>query len=68
MAAGILNQSIIRHVGGLSYSLYLWQQMSMMHQLRFHWPGSIYAFLAAETSFWLIERPSLRLRAKLESK
>jgi peptidoglycan/LPS O-acetylase OafA/YrhL len=67
MASGILNQAILRHIGVLSYSLYLWQQMFMMHQLHFYWPAYVYAFLAAETSFWLIERPSLRLRAKLES-
>jgi peptidoglycan/LPS O-acetylase OafA/YrhL len=67
MAAGILNHGILRHIGVLSYSLYLWQQMFMMHQLHFYWVGYIYAFLAAETSFWLIERPSLLLRKKLES-
>jgi peptidoglycan/LPS O-acetylase OafA/YrhL len=68
MAAGILNHGKLRHIGVLSYSLYLWQQMFMMHQLHFYWVGYVYAFLAAETSFWLIERPSLRLRGKLESK
>jgi peptidoglycan/LPS O-acetylase OafA/YrhL len=66
MAAGILNHAIFRHIGVLSYSLYLWQQMFMTHQLHFYWPGYFYAFLAAETSFWLIERPSFRLRGKLE--
>jgi peptidoglycan/LPS O-acetylase OafA/YrhL len=66
MAAGILNHGILRHIGVLSYSLYLWQQMFMMHQLHFYWVGYVYAFLAAETSFWLIERPSLRLRRRLE--
>jgi peptidoglycan/LPS O-acetylase OafA/YrhL len=68
MAAGILNQPVIRHIGVLSYSLYLWQQMFMMHQLHFYWVGYICAFLAAETSFWLVERPSLRLRTRLESR
>jgi peptidoglycan/LPS O-acetylase OafA/YrhL len=66
MAARILNHGIPRHIGVLSYSLYLWQQMFMTHHLHFYWLGYIYAFLAAETSFWLIERPSLRLRRKLE--
>jgi peptidoglycan/LPS O-acetylase OafA/YrhL len=68
VVARILDHAILRHIGVLSYSLYLWQQMFMMHQLRFCWVGYIYAFLAAETSFWLVERPSLRLRTKLESK
>jgi peptidoglycan/LPS O-acetylase OafA/YrhL len=68
MAARILNHGILRHIGVLSYSLYLWQQMFMMHQLHFYWVGYIYAFLTAETSFWLIERPSLRLRRELELK
>ena len=66
--ARILNHRVLRHIGVISYSLYLWQQMFMTHQLHFYWLGYIYVFLAAETSFWLIERPSLRLRQKLEVK
>jgi peptidoglycan/LPS O-acetylase OafA/YrhL len=66
LVARILDHAILRHIGVLSYSLYLWQQMFLLHHLTFYWPGYIYAFLAAEASFWLIERPSMRLRGDLE--
>jgi peptidoglycan/LPS O-acetylase OafA/YrhL len=66
VVARILDHAILRHIGVLSYSLYLWQQMFLLHHLTFYWPGYIYAFLAAEASFWLIERPSMRLRGDLE--
>lgn len=60
-----LNLGPIAHVGVVSYSLYLWQQM-FSGPNAFLFPLDALAALAcAELSFWLIERPSLRLRDSL---
>lgn len=63
----VFNNAVVRHVGVLSYSLYLWQQLFMSHELALLPYGYVYAFAAAEASFWLVERPSLRLRARFEA-
>jgi len=60
----MLNAGPIRHLGIISYSVYLWQQLFtgfprlgvLMYPL---------ILIAAELSFWLIERPIMRLRARL---
>jgi peptidoglycan/LPS O-acetylase OafA/YrhL len=62
----VLNWAPIRHLGVISYSLYLWQQMFTSHQLKLLPYGFLYAIVAAELSFWLVERPSLRLRDRVE--
>jgi peptidoglycan/LPS O-acetylase OafA/YrhL len=63
----LLNSAVLRHLGVISYSLYLWQQMfTGVNSVRF-FPWSLPAILAcAELSYWLVERPSLRLRDRLE--
>jgi peptidoglycan/LPS O-acetylase OafA/YrhL len=63
----LLNTAVLRHLGVISYSLYLWQQMfTGVNSVRF-FPWSLPAILAcAELSYWLVERPSLRLRERLE--
>ncbi len=63
----VLNTPVLRHLGVISYSLYLWQQMfTSNHGLRF-FPFNLLAILAcAELSYWLVERPALRLRERLE--
>lgn len=63
----VLNWRPIRHVGRISYSLYLWQQMFVGPL----WVPNravnlVSVIIAAELSFWLVEQPSLRLRALLE--
>jgi peptidoglycan/LPS O-acetylase OafA/YrhL len=65
----ILNTRVLRHIGVISYSLYLWQQIfTGSDGLRF-FPWNVPAiFAAAELSFWLVERPALRLRERLESR
>ncbi|MCU1321250.1 MAG: acyltransferase 3 [Acidobacteriaceae bacterium] len=63
----LFNNRVIRHIGVLSYSLYLWQQMFMSQHLSLLPYGYLYALAAAEFSFWLVEKPSLSLRASLES-
>jgi peptidoglycan/LPS O-acetylase OafA/YrhL len=63
----ILNARPIAFIGVLSYSIYLWQQPFLRtgHTLRF--PLSILCIgILALVSFFLIERPMLLLRARLE--
>jgi peptidoglycan/LPS O-acetylase OafA/YrhL len=63
-----LNWPIVSRVGLLSYSLYLWQQFFFDRGLADSgifrwWPLRLVgAFLAAELSYRLIERPALALR------
>jgi peptidoglycan/LPS O-acetylase OafA/YrhL len=63
----VLNTRVLRHLGVISYSLYLWQEMfAGANSVRF-FPWSLPAILAcAELSCWLVERPALRLRERLE--
>ena len=59
---------MIAFVGVLSYSLYLWQQPFLRpgHALRL--PLSISLIVgAALSSYYLVERPMLRLRQRLEA-
>ena len=63
----VLNWAPLRHIGVISYSLYLWQQIFLSP---YRVPSSAISFLlallCAELSFWLVERPTLRLRSRLE--
>jgi peptidoglycan/LPS O-acetylase OafA/YrhL len=61
----VLNYALVRHIGVISYSLYLWQQMFTGAQsLRF--PINIVSIIVcAELSYFLVERPTLRLRDRL---
>jgi peptidoglycan/LPS O-acetylase OafA/YrhL len=65
-----LNSAPLVWVGGLSYSLYLWQQLFMgrdgwtVQQLPWKLIG---ALGAATASYYLIEQPFLRLRARLQA-
>ena len=62
----ILNWRPIRHFGIISYSLYLWQQLFTGPQPPF-FPLNILCIVAcAELLYLLVERPSLRLRNRLE--
>ena len=65
----VLNTRVLCHLGVISYSLYLWQEMfAGANSVRF-FPWSLPAILAcAELSYWLVERPALRLRERLENR
>jgi peptidoglycan/LPS O-acetylase OafA/YrhL len=63
----LLNNRGLKHIGVLSYSLYLWQQPFLIQGgFRLRYIGFLYAFLFAETSFWLVERPTLALRSRIK--
>ena len=62
----VLNWGPICHIGAISYSLYLYQQLFLapLNTTILGTPGLnvLFALLAAEASFHLVERPFLRLR------
>jgi peptidoglycan/LPS O-acetylase OafA/YrhL len=63
-----LNLAPVRHLGVISYSLYLWQQMFTAGH---SWPfpvAFVALFACAEGSYWLVERPSLRARDWIEAR
>jgi peptidoglycan/LPS O-acetylase OafA/YrhL len=61
----MLNAGPVAWLGTVSYSLYLWQQPWMFSGL-FVPLRLLGAFVCATTSFYLVERPGLRLRRSLE--
>ena len=61
----ILNTPVLRHIGVISYSLYLWHTMVIAEAGRFLLLTLAAMLACAEFSYWVIERPSLRLRARL---
>lgn len=64
----ILNTRVFRHVGVISYSLYLWQQL-FTGPNAFWFPLNLMIVLAcAEASFFLVERPAFLVRDRLEKK
>jgi len=65
-----LNWGPIVHLGLMSYSLYLWQQPFLFQGLSGAGPGRILvhaaaAFLCAELSYFLVERPFMALRRRV---
>jgi len=68
----ILNSPILVYVGTLSYSIYLWQQLflnrSSTSVLTMFPLNIVFALMAAAASYYLVERPFLRLRPRLEAR
>ena len=69
LSGRLLNSRLLVHIGVLSYSIYLWQQPFLNKRssgLFQSFPLSLIAALAcAHVSYYLIERPALRLRVRL---
>jgi peptidoglycan/LPS O-acetylase OafA/YrhL len=64
----VLNSRLLVHIGALSYSLYIWQQL-FLTRLNTTWTGIfpiniLICFLVAEMSYHWIEQPFLRLRKR----
>ena len=69
----LLATPVLRHIGMLSYSLYLWQQLFLTPR-EHSWTNTVWiatfpqnfvaCFAAAEISYWLIEQPFLSLRSR----
>jgi peptidoglycan/LPS O-acetylase OafA/YrhL len=67
----ILNTRGFAWIGALSYSLYLWQQ-PFINRNSDHWVNSapinlVFAFCAAVVSYYLIEKPFLKLKTRFET-
>ena len=65
----VLNSRPVVHLGVISYSLYLWQQLFLLES-NHSWTGRfplnlLCALAAAELSYWFVERTFLRLRDRL---
>ena len=73
----VLNSAVVRYIGGISYSIYLYQQL-VMHPLVHYLAGVplavrliaifVVVFGLASVSFFLIERPFLRIRLAIEKR
>ncbi|HSB75071.1 MAG TPA: hypothetical protein VLC12_05430, partial [Terriglobales bacterium] len=64
----VLNTAVVVWIGALSYSLYLWQMPFSDPDVR-SWATTfpqnlVLALLAAVISFYLVEQPALRIRAR----
>ena len=70
LAGRFLNARPVAYIGVLSYSLYLWQQPFLnrhsSHPMAAFPLNVVFVFGAAVASHYLIERPALRLRARIE--
>jgi peptidoglycan/LPS O-acetylase OafA/YrhL len=68
----MLNATSVVFVGTMSYSLYLWQQIflnrSSANSISTFPLNLVLAVTAAVASYYLVERPSLRLRRRLEKR
>lgn len=69
LSGRFLNSRLLVHIGVLSYSLYLWQQPFLNRSstgLFQSFPLNLLAAVAcAHVSYYVIERPALRLRVRL---
>ena len=63
-----LNLRPVMWLGQISYSLYLWQQLFVFGTVGRAWYGIILAVGGASASYYLVERPMLRLRERRAQK
>jgi peptidoglycan/LPS O-acetylase OafA/YrhL len=69
IAHRLLNMKVLVFIGGLSYSLYIWQQI-FLNAGSDYWMNAfpqnlVLAFAAALASYYLVERPILRRRTRV---
>ncbi len=74
----VLNWAWVKWLGVLSYSIYIWQQLFYSDAKDLGWPESVWflrfpgwllaAVLTATLSYYLLEKPLLKLRARLRPK
>jgi peptidoglycan/LPS O-acetylase OafA/YrhL len=62
----LLNLKWVRHLGTISYSLYLWQQLFAGPYTRIFPLNVVLILLCAEASYFLVERPSFKARDFVE--
>jgi peptidoglycan/LPS O-acetylase OafA/YrhL len=66
--ADFLNCKIISHIGVLSYSLYIWQQLFLNNKINYwfnQFPQNILlVFVVAHVSYYFIEMPFLNLKKR----
>src|ERR1700761_71223 len=62
----LLNLAPVRHFGVISYGLYLWQQLFTGDRTTLFPLNIVFIVACAEMSYLLIERPSFRLRDRIE--
>jgi peptidoglycan/LPS O-acetylase OafA/YrhL len=60
----ILNARPVVWLGKISYSLYLWQQLFVFGEHARRWYFVFFAVAIASASYYLVERPMLRVREK----
>jgi peptidoglycan/LPS O-acetylase OafA/YrhL len=69
--SNLLSNSVITYVGKISYSLYLWQQLFLTNlntTIMGKFPYNIgFSFLVAIISYYLVEKPFLRLKSKAKN-
>ncbi len=74
----VLNWAWVKWIGVLSYSIYIWQQLFYSDAADLGWPESVWflrfpgwllaAIVTAALSYYLLEKPLLKLRARLRPK
>ena len=63
----LLENQVLRSLGLISYSLYLWQQIWLAKELKVSLPAALAgALLCGVLSYWFVEKTFLRLRHKVE--
>lgn len=66
LLAKVLNLKLLRHLGAISYSLYLWQQLFTGPPDHLFPLNIVWIVACAEISYLLVERPSFRIRDVVE--